>query len=176
MEIRSIGAVAAGLVMLFAAWGAGAAGDDGFELRQPSILQVQQRKNIRVVYDIKDDVWEAGIGKGLYYARGLLESYKAMGVPLSELHVSLVLHGAAAYWLLKDEAYQKARNDPFAVNPNTQVVEELVEHGVSVEICHLTMKAKGWTGEDLLPGVVMVHDAYTRLIDLQQQGYGYIRF
>lgn len=38
------------------------------------------------------------------------------------------------------------------------------------------MKGKGWTHKDLLPGVRVVHDGYTRLIDLQQRGYGYIRF
>lgn len=53
---------------------------------------------------------------------------------------------------------------------------ELLQHGVSVEICNVTMRAKGFTPEDLLPGVVIVHDAYTRLIDLQQRGYAYIRF
>jgi intracellular sulfur oxidation DsrE/DsrF family protein len=47
---------------------------------------------------------------------------------------------------------------------------------VSVEICNSTMKSKGWTGNDLLPGVTIVHDAYTRLIDLQHRNYAYIRF
>jgi intracellular sulfur oxidation DsrE/DsrF family protein len=46
----------------------------------------------------------------------------------------------------------------------------------SVEICHVTMKGKGWTAEDILPGVIIVHDAYTRLIDLQNRGWAYIRF
>lgn len=147
-----------------------------FALKSAPVIQVEKRKNIRVAYDVKDDVWEAGIGKALYYVRGLLEAYKSMGVPASELHVSVILHGPTAYWLLKDSAYQQYLNDPFAVNPNYQVVEELLAHGVSVEICGATMKGKGWTADDLLPGVVVVHDAYTRLIDLQQRGYAYIRF
>jgi intracellular sulfur oxidation DsrE/DsrF family protein len=46
----------------------------------------------------------------------------------------------------------------------------------SVEICHVTMKGKCWTAEDILPGVIIVHDAYTRLIDLQNRGWAYIRF
>jgi intracellular sulfur oxidation DsrE/DsrF family protein len=149
---------------------------DPFELDQRPILQVEKRHDIKVVYDVKDDVWDAGIGKGLYYVRGLLESYKSMGVPLKELHISVVLHGSAAYWLLTDESYRQYKNDPFAVNPNDKVVHELLDHGVSVEICHLTMKGKGWVASDILPGVTLVHDAYTRLIDLQQRGYAYIRF
>ena len=81
-----------------------------------------------------------------------------------------------AYWLLNDAAYQEYKHDPFDYNPNEQVVRELLAHGVSVEICYSTMKGKNWTAKDLLPGVIIVHDAYTRLIDLQQSGYAYIRF
>jgi intracellular sulfur oxidation DsrE/DsrF family protein len=149
---------------------------DPFELEQRPILQIEKRQDIKAAYDVKDDVWEAGIGKALYYVRGLLEAYKSMGVSPKELHVSVVLHGPAAYWLLKDETYRKYKDDPFAVNPNDKVVQELLDHGVSVELCHLTMKGKGWTSSDILPGVTLVHDAYTRLIDLQQRGYAYIRF
>jgi intracellular sulfur oxidation DsrE/DsrF family protein len=152
------------------------AADDPFALTQPTVVQIQQRKDIRVAYDIKDDVWSAGIGEALYYARGLLESYKSMDVAPKQLHVSLVLHSAAAYWLLKESAYQQDRNDPFTFNPNTKVVQELLDHGVSVEICYSTMKANGWTADDIVPGVTIVHDAYTRLIDLQRRGYAYIRF
>ena len=93
-----------------------------------------------------------------------------------QLKISIVLHGDTAYWLLNDQAYQQYKNDPFTYNPNAKVVEELLGHGVSVEICRVTMHAHGFVPEDLLPGVVIVHDAYTRLIDLQQRGYAYIRF
>ncbi len=144
--------------------------------QQTDIIGVQKRTDIKVVYDDKDDVWEAGIGQGLYYLRGLLEAYKSLGVPQDQLHISIVLHGPTAYWLLNDQAYQRYKKDPFTYNPNSQVVAELIKHGVSVEICNVTMRAKGFTPEDLLPGVVIVHDAYTRLIDLQQRGYAYIRF
>ncbi|TCV88982.1 DsrE family protein [Sulfurirhabdus autotrophica] len=147
---------------------------DEFSLRP--IISIEKRQDIRVAYDVKDDVWDAGIGKALYYVRGLLDSYKSMGVKPEQLHISVIMHGATAYWLLKDETYQEYKQDPFGYNPNEQVVKELLAHGVSVEICYSTMKGKGWQAEDLLPGVTIVHDAYTRLIDLQQKGYAYIRF
>ncbi|MHB9117296.1 MAG: DsrE family protein [Burkholderiales bacterium] len=146
------------------------------EFALPTITGIEKRQDIRVVYDVKDDTQEAGIGKALYYVRGLLESYHSLGVAPDQLHISVVMHGPTAYWLLNDASYREFKHDPFAVNPNDQVVEELLAHGVSVEICHLTMKGKGWTADDILPGVTMVHDAYTRLIDLQQRGYAYIRF
>jgi intracellular sulfur oxidation DsrE/DsrF family protein len=149
---------------------------DPFDLPTPKIVGIAVKKNIRVVYDAKDDVQDAGIGKALYYVRGLLEAYQSLGVPQQQLKVSVVLHGATVYWALNEDAYRDYKNDPFDFNPNLQVLRELAEHGVQIEICYSTMKGKGWTAADLLPGMVIVHDAYTRLIDLQQQGYSYIRF
>jgi len=153
-----------------------AASSDPFGLDNPKVIEIGKRQDIRVAYDVKDDVWDAGIGKALYYVRGLLESYQSMGVSPDKLHISVIMHGATVYWLLNDAAYQEYKQDPFDYNPNEQVVRELLSHGVSVEACYSTMKGKNWTAEDLLPGVTIVHDAYTRLIDLQQSGYAYIRF
>ena len=149
---------------------------DPFVLTQTPILTVTHKKNIRVVYDIKDDVWDAGIGKGLYYARGLLEAYKSQGISEKNINISVVLHGATVYWLLKEDVYRQFKHDEFDFNPHDRVLQELLAHGVSVEVCNLTLRGKGWTANDLMPGVTLVHDAYTRLIDLQKQGYAYIRF
>ena len=139
-------------------------------------ITVTKRENIRVVYEIKTDDWSAGIGRGLYYVRGLLEAYKSQGVDLQQLHISVVLHGKPVSWLLSGDAWQDYKSDPFANNPNEHVIEGLLAHGVSIEACNVTMEAEGWSAEDLLPGVKVVHDGYTRLIDLQQRGYAYIRF
>ncbi|MDG6773874.1 DsrE family protein [Thiomicrorhabdus sp. ZW0627] len=142
----------------------------------PNVIKVEQKKDIKIVYDINQNDIEAGIGKALYYARGLLEAYKDQNVPMDQLHISLVIHGAAGYWLLKDEAYQNATGNPFDVNPNTKVVQELLDHGVSVELCHVTMKAHHWDASEILPGVKIVFDAYTRIVDLEMKGYAYIKF
>ena len=153
-----------------------AAEPDPFALSQTPILAINHKKNIRVAYDIKDDVWEAGIGKGLYYVRGLLEAYKSQGITQKNLKISVVLHGATVYWLLKEDVYRQFKRDEFDFNPHDQILQELLAHGVSVEVCNVTLRGKGWTANDLMPGVTLVHDAYTRLIDLQKQSYAYIRF
>lgn len=141
-----------------------------------NVITVETAKTIRIAYDVKDDEWDAGIGKALYYVRGLYEAYRKQGVAAEHLHVSIVLHGPTVYWLLNDEAYQNHTLDPFSVNPNSHAIEALTAVGASIEACHSTMKGKGWKHDDLLPDVRMVHDGYTRLIDLQQRGYAYIRF
>ena len=149
---------------------------DPFELTPAKVIGISKKTGIRVAYDVKEDVQEAGIGKALYYVRGLLEAYQSLGVSPRQLKISVVLHGSTVYWALNEESFRQYRNDPFDFNPNIQVLRELQEHGVSIEICNSTLKGKGWIPADLLPGMVIVHDAYTRLIDLQQQGYSYIRF
>ncbi|MGV8933517.1 MAG: DsrE family protein [Gallionellaceae bacterium] len=153
-----------------------AANSDVKNSTQYPIITIEKRQDIRVVYEAKDDDWDAGVGKALYYVRGLLESYKSMGVTPDKLHISIVLHGPTVYWLLNESAYRLREDDPFSYNPNEKIVQELLAHGVSVEACNATMKAKGWSGKDLLPGVSIVHDAYTRVIDLQMRHYAYIHF
>jgi intracellular sulfur oxidation DsrE/DsrF family protein len=138
------------------------------------LVKVSPDARYRVVYDIGSDKVAAGISRGLYYARGLIEAFQKQGVTPAQVDAHLVLHGDAAFMLLIDAAYQDAINDPFAVNPNAKIVQDLLDLGVSVEICHSAMKSKGWTGDDVLPGVSIVHDGYTRLIKLQQDGYAYI--
>lgn len=138
------------------------------------MVVVEADARYRVVYDIRSDKLDAGIAKGLYYARGLYEAYRKQGVTPDRIDARLVLHGDAAVMLLRDEAYQNATGDPFAVNTNAKIVQDLIDLGVSVEICHSSMRSKGWKPADVLPGVAIVHDGYTRLIKLQNDGYAYI--
>lgn len=139
------------------------------------VIGIKNTQNIRVVYGIKNDVWEAGVGKPLFYARGLYESYDAMGIDSKNVDMHLVLHGAAGYWLLNDAAYSKYK-DTLLGNPNKHVIKGLLEKGAHIEACYETLKGHGWKPEDFLPGVTVVHDAYSRIIDLQLRGYAYIPF
>ncbi len=141
--------------------------------RRPMVM-VDKNRNYRVVYDIHSNATEAGVSKGLYYARGLYEAFRKQGVKPKQVHVHLVLHGEAAAMLLKDSVYQSTNFDPFINNPNDHIVQDLLDLGASVEICHSAMKGHGWKAEDIMPGVTIVHDGYTRLVQLQNQGYAYI--
>lgn len=138
------------------------------------MLKVDPDGRYKVVYDISSGALAAGISRGLYYARGLIEAFGRQGITPDRLDIHLVLHGDAALFLLGDDAYQKAIRDPFAVNLNAKITQDLLDLGVSVEICHSVMRAKGWKPSDVLPGVAIVHDGYTRLVKLQNDGYAYI--
>ena len=143
-------------------------------LSERTLVNVDPHARYKVVYDIHSAEMAAGISKGLFYARGLIEAYRKQGVTPAQLDIHLVLHGDAAQYLLVDSTYRDVVDDPFAVNLNAKITQDLLNLGVSVEICHSVMKSKGWTADDVLPGVTIVHDGYTRLIKLQNDGYAYI--
>lgn len=153
---------------IFASW--------GWVAPESSASPVTLDTDIAFVCPISEDKWneELGIGAGLVGLREVLQQYKAIGLKVEELHASAVVHGAAGYWLLKDEPYRDARGGTEGSNPNKAIIRELIENGVSVEMCGLTMKQHGWTKKDLLPGVKVVPAFYPRVIDLELQGYGLI--
>ena len=133
------------------------------------------KTDICVVCRVKDDLWKDGVGLGLACLRGLVADYRAAGVAPTEVHISAVFHGPAARWLLNDAAY-RTQTSGQTENPNKAIIRELVDLGVSLELCGQTMKEQGWTEKDVLPGVKVVVGAYPRIVDLELQGYAYLRF
>ena len=153
---------------IFATW--------GWVAPKPGSSPVTLDTDIAFVCPIQMDKWDEklGVGAGLADVRRVVEEYKAIGIRIEELHVSTVLHGPAAYWLLNDEPYRDAKGGAEGKNPNKAIIRELIENGVSMEMCGLTMKEHGWTKKDLLPDVKVVPAFYPRVIDLELQGYGLV--
>jgi intracellular sulfur oxidation DsrE/DsrF family protein len=170
----SLARILSAAVCMFALAGSSLAQELAPSLSGRTMVKVDPAAHYKVVYDIHSAEIAAGISKGLYYARGLIEAYGKQGVAPTQLDMHLVLHGDAAQYLLVDDTYRDAVGDPFAVNLNAKITQDLLNLGVSVEICHSVMKSKGWTADDVLPGVTIVHDGYTRLVKLQNDGYAYI--
>lgn len=139
------------------------------------IIQIEVRKDIRVVYQVSSDEWKKGVGKAFVYLKSLSGLYDESAIPRQERHINAVFHGDAGYWMLTDDAYN-THTKTTAGNPNKAIIRELVEMGVSIELCNQTMKSEGWSSEDVLPTVKIVIGAYPRIIDLQMQGYAYIKF
>ena len=136
---------------------------------------VAVQRDICAVCRIKNDEWKGDVGKGLACVKELVDTYTSAGISYSELHFSAVFHGDAAYWLLKDEQYS-AFTKKEGPNPNKSIIRDLVALGVSIELCGQTMKEHGWTRDNVLPEVKIVVSAYPRIIDLELQGYAYVRF
>ncbi|MGA0099332.1 MAG: DsrE family protein [Steroidobacteraceae bacterium] len=61
-------------------------------------------------------------------------------------------------------------------NPYEPYVMDLQDDGVTFYACANTLQALGLTGEDLLPGVVVVPSGVAEIARLQtQEGYAYLR-
>jgi intracellular sulfur oxidation DsrE/DsrF family protein len=74
------------------------------------------------------------------------------------------VHGGAYRDLLNAESYG-------GDNPNAPLIEQLIAHGVTIELCGQTAAYRDVSEDDLLPGVTISLSAMTSHALLQQQGY-----
>lgn len=139
------------------------------------VIGIEHRGPIKVVFQVTGDDRKGGVGKGLFYLRKLYDGYLAAGVGPEQLDIHAVYHGAASDHLLTDEAWNRVRKETGG-NPNSAVIAELVERGISVELCDTRRVANGWAKSDVHPDVKLVSGAYHRIIDLQLRGYAYVKF
>jgi intracellular sulfur oxidation DsrE/DsrF family protein len=141
---------------------------------EPEVIPLHVRENLRIVYQVTDDAQYEGVNKGLFYARKLIDTYQRHGIPPDQVHLHLVYHGTGIADVVNDKA--RKRLGTATANPNGQLLAELIERGVQVELCENTMQQKGVKPAELMPGVKLVIGAFPRLIDLQLQGFAYIKF
>ena len=141
---------------------------------EPEVIPIQVRENLRIVYQVTDDVAHEGVNKGLFYARKLIKTYEKQGIAADQVHLHLVYHGTGIAAVVNDAARKRLGTD--TANPNGEILAELIKRGVQVELCENTMQQKGVKPTELMPGVKLVVGAFPRLIDLQLQGFAYIKF
>lgn len=132
-------------------------------------------KGVCVACRIRNDVWTHSVGRGLERVQRLVEEYRSLGIPYSDIHICAVFDGDAAYWMLKDQPYE-AFTSKAEENPNKVLIDRLVASGISVEISAQTMAEHGWSKGDLLPGIRVVSGANARIADLGSKGYAYLPF
>lgn len=141
---------------------------------EPEVIPLQVRENLRIVYQVTDDAAYEGVNKGLFYARKLIDTYRRHGIAPEQVHLHLVYHGTGIAAVVNDAARRRLGVE--TANPNGEILAELVQRGVQVELCENTMQQKDVKPAELLPGVKLVVGAFPRLIDLQLQGFAYIKF
>lgn len=141
----------------------------------PTVIPLQVRENVRVVYQVSDDAQHEGVNRGLFYARKLIDTYQKQGIAADQVHLHLVYHGPGIAALVNAETRQHlGATGPD--NPNRELLAELIRRGVQVELCEDTMRQRKVAATELMPGINLVVGAFPRLIDLQLQGYAYIKF
>lgn len=108
------------------------------------------------------------LNAGLNSVARFLNMHAQAGVPVDRLSAAVVVHGAASFELLGDQAY-RAR---FGVdNPNGDLLRELLAAGHSVILCGQSAASRGVPTEHLIPGVEVSLSAMTAFLLLQDDGY-----
>lgn len=141
--------------------------------------ELRHTEDVRAVLQVRRDEWREDVSNALFYVDKIERAYLSRGVERDALHFVAVFQGAAGYHLLNDAAFARFEGERAVRgerNPNASLVRALVERGIRIELCASTMRSHGWTEADVLPEVVVVPNAYPRVIDLQMDGYALLTF
>jgi intracellular sulfur oxidation DsrE/DsrF family protein len=88
----------------------------------------------------------------------------------TEVRMVFVFDGPALPMVLNDAAYDRVLGTNGG-NPWKSLVADLQKGGASVESCGTRMKELGVGNADLLPGVKVDSDGWTRVLELQSKGF-----
>ena len=124
-------------------------------------------KQAKVVFNMDHLAFSGDTPVGLAHMMMMSERFAAMG---TDWKIVGVFHGDAGYMVLDDAKYDAVRHTKTG-NPYKQLIRTLLERGVAIEECVVTMKAHGWTNDDLLPMVKVNAGGDLRIVELVQQGY-----
>ena len=120
-----------------------------------------------VVFNMDHLAFAGDLPVGIHYMHLLANRFKEQG---TTGQIIGIFHGDAAYMTLNDAAYNAFRKVSTG-NPYKGLFTELLQQGVQIEECAVSMKGHHWGNADLLPGVKVNTGAIGRLIQLIQQGY-----
>ena len=98
-------------------------------------------------------------------------SIAARAAGATEVAMVFVFDGPALPLVLNDAAYDRVMGTS-AGNPWKSLVADLQKGGASIECCGERMKELGVGNGDLLPGVKVDNDGWTRVLELQSKGFG----
>ena len=130
----------------------------------PDATIIPKDSMFKVSWDLAKAAENGELNRGLDTVARFMNMHHAVGIPVKQLRLAVVVHGGAHQDLLGEAAYG-------GVNPNAPLIAQLVEHGVQVTLCGQTAAYYGIGKEDLLPGVTLSLSAMTAHALLQQQGY-----
>jgi intracellular sulfur oxidation DsrE/DsrF family protein len=105
---------------------------------------------------------------GLADWRDATDAAKAAGA--KEISLIVVFDGPALPLTLADAAYDRVMGTK-AGNPWKSLVADLQKAGAGVEACGTRMRELGVGNADLLPGVKVDADGWTRVVELHGKGY-----
>ncbi len=144
-----------------------------FQIQNPELV-LKTDKQYKVIFDIFTDASKKkGINPLINTVARFLNMHVQQGVPLQNLKVVVVLHGAAT----KDALANLSFKDYYGVlNPNQELISQLREANVEMYVCGQSFFAKGFKLEEKSENVKMALSALTVLVEYQSEGYQIINF
>lgn len=106
---------------------------------------------------------------GLANWRDATASAQAAGS--KEVSMVFVFDGPSLPLMLNDAAFDRVMGT-HGGNPWKSLIADLQKGGASVECCGNRMQELGVGNADLLPGVKVDSDGWSRVLELQSKGYG----
>lgn len=134
-----------------------------------SDLPMPPGTTLKVAFNVSDAAKPGEVNRAIDSAARFINMNVEAGVPLENIHIAIVVHGAAADDLLGPAAYAQRKDGK--TNATAAEIAALTAHGVDIYLCGQTAAARGIAKTDLLPGVKMALSAMTAFALLQQQGY-----
>jgi intracellular sulfur oxidation DsrE/DsrF family protein len=139
-----------------------------YPVDQPE-FKTDTKQVFRVLFDMVDATTEkTEVHPFLNTAARFLNMHTHAGIPLSQLHVALVVHGGAYDAVLNDEAYMEKHG---VKNPNTALIKQLKAAGAQIILCGQTAAHRGVTPDKRNPDVAVALSAMTAILQLQNQDY-----
>ena len=124
----------------------------------------------RVVFEITGYDNPGGVNRNLDRVARFLNLHAKNGVPVENMHLAVVMHGAALVNALSDEASQARFSTD---NPNLEIARLLADAGVEFYVCGQSMGMRGFAKSELAEPYKLATSALTMVHQLQSQGYTY---
>jgi intracellular sulfur oxidation DsrE/DsrF family protein len=109
-----------------------------------------------------------GVNRNLERVARFLNLHAKNGVDPADMHLAVVIHGAALVNALHDDAYQTRLE---MANPNLDLARRLASAGVEFYVCGQSMGMRGFAKSELAEPFKLATSALTMVHQLQAQGY-----
>jgi intracellular sulfur oxidation DsrE/DsrF family protein len=144
-----------------------------FAVDSPDI-KTDINSEFKVIFDVSQSSKDKSKpNKYIVTAARFLNMHAYAGKSLEQLKVAMTIHGAAWQDVLNNAEYKEKNG---VDNPNTALINQLTEAGVTIIICGQTAAYRGMTKTSVNPNVKFALSAMTALVQYQNNGYRFIKF
>jgi len=144
-----------------------------FPIENPDLV-LQKEKIHKVIFDVfKDGTQIDKANASIETVARFINMHTQQGVPLENLKIVVVLHGAAAKNSLNDEAFLKKYE---IKNPNSPLLSALNNANVDIFVCGQSLASRGNDKSHMSKDVKLSLSALTALVHYQSLGYHQINF